>query len=57
MDRTVSFTLNGKPASVTGDGERKLLWVLRYDLGLTGAKYGCGEAHCGASRPRRPRRG
>ena len=47
VDKTVSFTLNGKPARVTGD-ERKLLWVLRYDLGLTGAKYGCGEAHCGA---------
>jgi aerobic-type carbon monoxide dehydrogenase small subunit (CoxS/CutS family) len=29
------------------DGERKLLWVLRTDLGLTGTKYGCGEGFCG----------
>ncbi len=48
MQRTISFTLNGKPARVTTDDERMLLWVLRYDLGLTGTKYGCGEAHCGA---------
>lgn len=48
MQRTISFTLNGKPASVTTDDERMLLWVLRYDLGLTGAKFGCGEALCGA---------
>ena len=33
---------------MTVDGERKLLWVLRSDLGLTGAKYGCGEGICGA---------
>jgi aerobic-type carbon monoxide dehydrogenase small subunit (CoxS/CutS family) len=48
MQRTISFTLNGKPASVTTDDERMLLWVLRYDLGLTGTKFGCGEALCGA---------
>jgi aerobic-type carbon monoxide dehydrogenase small subunit (CoxS/CutS family) len=30
------------------DPERRLLWVLRTDLGLTGAKYGCGEALCGS---------
>jgi aerobic-type carbon monoxide dehydrogenase small subunit (CoxS/CutS family) len=30
------------------NGERKLLWVLRTDLGLTGTKYGCGEGCCGA---------
>ena len=48
MQRTISFTLNGKPARVTVDDERMLLWVLRYDLGLTGAKYGCGAALCGA---------
>ncbi len=46
--QTISFTLNGKPARVTGDGERMLLWVLRYDLGLTGVKYGCGAGLCGA---------
>src|SRR5512146_2885908 len=48
MQRTISFTLNGKPARVTTDDERMLLWVLRQDLGLTGTKFGCGEAHCGA---------
>ena len=48
MIRTVSFTLNGKPVRVTVDDERMLLWVLRYDLGLTGTKFGCGEALCGA---------
>ena len=48
MQRTISFTLNGKPARTTVDDERMLLWVLRYDLGLTGTKFGCGEALCGA---------
>jgi len=48
MQRTISFTLNGKPARVTVDDERMLLWVLRYDLGLTGTKFGCGTAQCGA---------
>ena len=45
---TVRFTLNGKPASVTVDSDRLLLWVLRTDLALTGTKYGCGESFCGA---------
>jgi len=48
MQRTISFTLNGKPVRVTTDDERMLLWVLREDLGLTGTKYGCGEGDCGA---------
>jgi aerobic-type carbon monoxide dehydrogenase small subunit (CoxS/CutS family) len=48
MVRTISFTLNGKAASVNTDDERMLLWVLRSDLGLTGTKFGCGEALCGA---------
>ena len=48
MQRTISFTLNGKPARVTTDDERMLLWALRYDLGLTGTKFGCGEGVCGA---------
>jgi len=48
MQRTISFTLNGKPTRVTVDDERMLLWVLRYDLGLTGTKYGCGIGLCGA---------
>jgi aerobic-type carbon monoxide dehydrogenase small subunit (CoxS/CutS family) len=48
MAETVQFKLNGRPVRVSVDGERMLLWVLRYDLGLTGCKYGCGEGHCGA---------
>jgi aerobic-type carbon monoxide dehydrogenase small subunit (CoxS/CutS family) len=48
MEQDIEFTLNGKPVRVTTDGERKLLWVLRYDLGLTGTKCGCGEGYCGA---------
>jgi carbon-monoxide dehydrogenase small subunit len=48
MRQTVSFTLNGKPTRLTVDGERKLLWVLRSDLGLTGTKFGCGASLCGA---------
>ncbi len=48
MQRAISFTLNGKPTRVTVDDERMLLWVLRSDLGLTGTKFGCGAALCGA---------
>ena len=48
MKGTIKFKLNNKPVSLTVDGERMLLWVLRTDLGLTGAKYGCGEGYCGA---------
>ncbi len=48
MKETLRFKINGKPLSLEVDPERKLLWVLRYDLKLTGAKYGCGEALCGA---------
>jgi len=48
MKETIHFTLNGKPAIVNVDSDRMLLWVLRTDLGLTGTKYGCGQALCGA---------
>jgi nicotinate dehydrogenase subunit A len=48
MKRSVSFTLNGKAVQITVDDERMLLWVLRYQLGLSGTKYGCGEGLCGA---------
>lgn len=48
MEQTFHFKLNRRPVSVTTDGERMLLWVLRSDLGLTGTKYGCGENICGA---------
>ena len=40
--------VNGCVRAVCGDPERSLLGVLRDELGLTGAKYGCGEAQCGA---------
>ena len=48
MRENVQLKLNGKPVSLEVDPGRPLLWVLRYDLGLTGTKYGCGEGHCGA---------
>jgi aerobic-type carbon monoxide dehydrogenase small subunit (CoxS/CutS family) len=48
MKKTIKFTLNDKSVSLSVDVERKLLWVLRTDLGLTGTKYGCGEGHCGS---------
>jgi len=44
----IEFQLNGKPVRLTVDGEHRLLWVLRTDLALTGTKYGCGKAFCGA---------
>ena len=42
------FTLNGKPTTVDVDPSTPLLWVLREQVGLTGTKYGCGVAQCGA---------
>jgi aerobic-type carbon monoxide dehydrogenase small subunit (CoxS/CutS family) len=48
MKENISFTLNGKPIKLNVEGDRKLLWVLRTDLGLTGTKYGCGIGLCGA---------
>jgi len=48
MVSTIKFKLNDKPVELKVDGERRLLWVLRSDLGLTGPKYGCGEGICGA---------
>ena len=48
MMENVSFKLNGKPISLKINSERMLLWVLRTELGLTGTKYGCGKAQCGA---------
>ena len=44
----VSFTLNGKAVSYEGDPDTPLLWVIREDYALTGTKYGCGIAQCGA---------
>lgn len=46
---TVSkLRVNGTDRAVDAEGERSLLSVLRDDLGLTGAHYGCGEGQCGA---------
>src|SRR5262245_7071270 len=47
-DATINFTVNGRRRTVTTDPARPLLDVLREDLQLTGAKYGCGESQCGA---------
>jgi isoquinoline 1-oxidoreductase alpha subunit len=44
----INLTINGQPKQVDADGDTPLLWVLRDDLGLTGTKYGCGIAQCGA---------
>ena len=43
-----NFSVNGKKVSVDVDADTPLLWVLRDELGLTGTKYGCGVAQCGA---------
>ena len=48
MKEVIQFKLNLKPVRLTTDGERMLLWAIRTDMGLTGAKYGCGEGFCGA---------
>jgi isoquinoline 1-oxidoreductase alpha subunit len=44
----ISFTLNDKATSVEADPAMPLLWVLRDLLNLTGTKFGCGVAACGA---------
>jgi aerobic carbon-monoxide dehydrogenase small subunit len=43
-----AFSVNGEPVEVEVTGMRRLLDVLREDLGLTGTKEGCGEGECGA---------
>jgi isoquinoline 1-oxidoreductase alpha subunit len=43
-----TITVNGKTHSVDVDGDTPLLWVLRDVLGMTGTKFGCGMALCGA---------
>jgi isoquinoline 1-oxidoreductase subunit alpha len=43
-----SFTLNGQTQDVAADGDMPLLWAIRDIIGLTGTKYGCGQALCGA---------
>jgi aerobic-type carbon monoxide dehydrogenase small subunit (CoxS/CutS family) len=44
----ISFTLNGKTETVDAVPDMPLLWLLRDTLALTGTKYGCGIAQCGA---------
>ncbi len=44
----ISIVLNGRGVDVDADGEMPLLWAIRDILGLTGTKYGCGRALCGA---------
>jgi isoquinoline 1-oxidoreductase subunit alpha len=43
-----NFSVNGRAVSVDADADMPLLWALRDHLGLTGTKYGCGIAACGA---------
>jgi isoquinoline 1-oxidoreductase alpha subunit len=44
----IKFNVNSRPVAVDADPDTPLLWVLREQLGLTGTKYGCGIAACGA---------
>lgn len=44
----IKLTVNGKPQQFDGDPEMPLLWVLRDELNLKGAKFGCGMGLCGA---------
>ena len=48
MAATISFKLNGERVRLKADENRKLLWVVRTELGQTGTKYGCGRGSCGA---------
>lgn len=45
---STSMTLNGKAVSAKSEADTPLLWVIRDELGLTGTKFGCGAALCGA---------
>lgn len=44
----IAFSVNHKPVTLEVDASTPLLWVIREQLGLTGTKYGCGMAQCGA---------
>jgi isoquinoline 1-oxidoreductase alpha subunit len=44
----IELTVNGKPVQIDAPGDMPLLWALRDVLGLTGTKFGCGVAQCGA---------
>ena len=45
---TTRFTVNGKTVDVKAEPDTPLLWVIRDEIGLTGTKFGCGAALCGA---------
>ncbi len=45
---TISLNLNGQPISLDVDPDMPLLWAIREVVGLTGTKFGCGMAQCGA---------
>ena len=45
---TYSLRINGRTRQVEGEPDDNLLAALRYELDLTGSKFGCGEGHCGA---------
>ena len=44
----ITLNVNGRPVQADVEGDTPLLWALRDGLGLTGTKYGCGMAQCGA---------
>jgi len=44
----ISFRVNGKPVELNVDPAMPLLWAIRENVGLTGTKFGCGVAQCGA---------
>ena len=44
----IRFNLNGSTVSVQSEADTPLLWVIRDEVGLTGTKFGCGAALCGA---------
>jgi len=45
---SVKFQINGKVVTAKSEGDTPLLWVIRDELGMTGTKFGCGAALCGA---------
>ena len=45
---TTRFSINGKTVDVKAEPDTPLLWVIRDEIGLTGTKFGCGAALCGA---------
>src|ERR1700691_6747697 len=47
-DGMITLRINGEARNIDGPGDMPLLWALRDILGLTGTKFGCGIAQCGA---------